>query len=98
MGCKKLQLPDYFQLVENDQIKYRAARFSGNQILATNNTNGTNILFNDLSGTTLGVASRGSPSSAYVSAQLTSFGDPITPNEPFFIGTPNPHFEESWAK
>ncbi len=27
MGCHKLQLPDYFQLVENDPIKYRTARF-----------------------------------------------------------------------
>jgi len=28
MGCKKLQLHDYFQLVENNCIKYRRARFT----------------------------------------------------------------------
>ena len=27
MSCRKLQLPDYFQLVENDPIKYCGARF-----------------------------------------------------------------------
>ena len=194
MGCLNLQLQDYFQLVENDPIKYREARFKsyiygwlnkvismtrvpprqsgvagnlpvgatydslkglsysridydyhtnsqlaqavvypigktaampvratdydwdglalikrggteytyepaitgGNPILASRKDAETqSVLFNDMLGTTLGVASRDSTGSTYVSAQLTAFGEPITPNaqrtttnELFFTGKP----------
>ena len=96
MGCHHLQLTDYFQAVENVSVKYREARFSGNPVLASRRDAETqSVLFNDMLGTTLGAASRDSTGSTYVSAQLTAFGEPITPNaqrttpnELFFTGKP----------
>ena len=57
MGCKQLHLPDYFQVVNHHEVhEVHEAGFitGGNPILATNNTNGTNLLFNDMQGTAIG--------------------------------------------
>jgi hypothetical protein len=62
----------------------------GNPILATNSNNGTNLLFNDILGTTIGSLQI----DKFTSTNLTAFGVPtnndqrVTNNELFFTGKP----------
>ncbi|MCF6174932.1 MAG: hypothetical protein L3J71_04145 [Victivallaceae bacterium] len=84
---------DGLALIKRGSTSYtnEPAVTGGNPILATNNTNGTNLLFNDMLGTTIGTLQ----TDKFNRNNMTSFGVPISKNDQretnndfFFTGKP----------
>jgi RHS repeat-associated protein len=79
---------DGLALIRKNSTSYtnEPAVTGGNAILATNNTNDTNLLFNDMLGTTLGVIGS-KDERPFASTAITAFGE-TTSKGTFFTGKP----------